>query len=148
MKRIVMLSYFDNKIGPRVFYSYPKELLDANLKQEICNFVDFYNIGGYLVHVLHDKRIYNFGFDIFSDFSRGNIETLAISIITESDISKEKENKIIKAFNTFKCVIKGDEDFYLAFYYDKEFTEDIDKKIKDKKESLEFFVNKLYEEIE
>lgn len=145
MKRIVMLSYFDTKIGPKVFCSHPKELLDIDLTQEICKFVDFYDLDGYLIHVSDDKRIFNFGFEIFSGLSRGNIETLSIAVITEKDISKEEEDRIVKRINKFILLIKNDKDIYFGFYTLPDHSETYT--CFEKKALLQYLIHKLYEGI-
>jgi len=140
MKKIVMLTYFDRKIGPKVYYSYPKVIIDINLKSEICSFLDLSTSKGYLILVRNGMRVYNFPFELQSSLARGGVDILALSLILDNKITLEKEIILQELFNRFKKLVEYDKEIFYAFYSETH-------KYIEKKNILELYVDNLYEEM-
>lgn len=96
MITIVALSYFHRKIGPVVFFSYPKNTLDKELSVKIANIMDQQYSEGFFTHSFENLKSMNYYFEIHSDWARGNTEMLMVSIILDQQISTEIE-KFIKS---------------------------------------------------
>lgn len=144
MIKLIMLSYFDNKIGPKIFCSYPKIMMDIYLKEEICRFIDLNINGKYIIFVKEDIKVFNFSFEITSKLSRGGIMNLALSIIMEKNVSLETENKLYDLFILFKNKIIQYKEIDYAFflpYYPNSFD------CNEKKNLLKSLINELYDEI-
>ena len=146
MKRMVLLSYFDSKFGPRVFYSCPKKMLDVNLTKMMCGFMDFFGVKGYLIYVMKNRKIFNFPLEIQSNFGRGGVEMLSVSIITEREISRRGEEAIVRRFNGFKKNMQSKKNYYLAFY-DARYKKTMKNEIQEAKIAVESLVNELYNKI-
>ena len=83
--------------------------------------------------------------EIDSELARGGKEFLTISIITEKDISRLHEEKIVEAVFNFKKQLKKSTRIYLGFY---ELEDHPDTYVcKEKRALLTYLVNKLYEKI-
>ena len=113
----VIISYFDKKIGPLVFYFYPEVppltdlvsnsiagLMDQNIDQTFFTFsLDTYHTLNYL-------------FDIDSILGRGKKESILISIIFDEHITQETEQLVFNLCLEFIESIKLIENMYYAFY--------------------------------
>ena len=86
MKTIVAISYFHRKIGPLVFYSYPKNSLDKDLSAKIANIMDQQFNEGFFPHSFENLKSMNYYFEISSDWARRNKEMLMLSIIINQQI--------------------------------------------------------------
>ncbi|MFX1327053.1 MAG: hypothetical protein ACFE91_02775 [Promethearchaeota archaeon] len=133
MKTIVALSYFHRKIGPLVFYSYPKDMLDKDLSTKIANIMDQQFNEGFFTHSFENLKSLNYYFEIHSDWARGNKEMLMVSIIIDQLIIPEVEEKISILCTEFSERLQSNEEIFTAFYindinnFDKEDQENIIK---------------------
>ncbi|NVM34192.1 MAG: hypothetical protein HWN81_01270 [Candidatus Lokiarchaeota archaeon] len=116
MKTIVTLSYFHRKIGPLVFYSYPKNTLEKDLSLKIANIMDQQFSEGFFTHSFENLKSMNYYFEIHSDWARGNKEMLMASIILEQQITPEVEEKISILCNEFSEQLQSNEEIFTAFY--------------------------------
>ncbi|MFW9971446.1 MAG: hypothetical protein ACFFDF_14725 [Candidatus Odinarchaeota archaeon] len=133
MKTIVALSYFHRKIGPLVFYSYPKDMLERDLSLKIANIMDQQFSEGFFTHSFENLKSLNYYFEIHSDWARGNKEMLMVSTIIDQQIPTEDEEKISILCTEFSEQLQSNEEIYTAFYindinnFDKEDQENIKK---------------------
>ncbi|MCK4479479.1 MAG: hypothetical protein KAV01_03035 [Candidatus Lokiarchaeota archaeon] len=146
MKTIVALSYFHRKIGPLVFYSYPKNILDKELSLKIANIMDQQFSEGFFTHSFENLKSMNYYFEIHSDWARGNKEMLMISIILDQQISLEIEEKISILCNEFSEQLQSNEEIYTAFYINdmNNFDEDDQENIVKNESLINLWVTNLY----
>ena len=146
MKTIVTLSYFHRKIGPLVFYSYPKNILDAALSVKIANIMDQQFNEGFFTHSFENLKSMNYYFEIHSDWARGNKEMLMVSIIIDQQILPEIEERISVLSSEFAGRLQANEEIFTAFYInDKNNFDENDQENIIKNDSLiKAWVNNLY----
>ncbi|MBA7613526.1 hypothetical protein ES703_20777 [subsurface metagenome] len=146
LKTIVALSYFHRKIGPLVFYSYPKNILDKELSLKIANIMDQQFSEGFFTHSFENLKSMNYYFEIHSDWARGNKEMLMISIILDQQISLEIEEKISILCNEFSEQLQSNEEIYTAFYINdmNNFDEDDQENIVKNESLINLWVTNLY----
>ncbi|TFF89391.1 MAG: hypothetical protein EU548_07530, partial [Promethearchaeota archaeon] len=87
-----MLSYFDTRVGPKVFLKSPENFEDEKLER-ITQFLDL-DTEAFFIHEFDKIKSINYKFEIPSRRARGNVESLMISIILideelQSDLLKE-----------------------------------------------------------
>lgn len=146
MKTIVALSYFHRKIGPLVFYSYPKNILEKELSLKIANIMDQQFNEGFFTHSFENIKSMNYYFEIHSDWARGNTEMLMVSIILEQQITVEVEEKISVLCSEFSEQLQSNEEVYTAFYINdlNNFEEDDKENIVKNESLIKLWVNNLY----
>ncbi|KKK40560.1 hypothetical protein LCGC14_0492910 [marine sediment metagenome] len=116
MKTVVALSYFHRKIGPLVFYSYPKSSLDKTISVKIANIMDQQFNEGFFTHSFEKLKSLNYYFEIHSDWARGNKEMLMVSTILDQQISPKIEDKISTSCSEFSEQLQSNEEIFTAFY--------------------------------
>jgi len=116
LKTIVALSYFHRKIGPIVFYAFPKQELDDQLSARIANIMDQTVSEGFFTLSFEDKLSMNFYFEIHSDWARGNNEMVMVSLIFDHQISAEMEQNLMNLCAEFCSKLQSNEEIYTAFY--------------------------------
>jgi DNA-binding HxlR family transcriptional regulator len=112
----VALSYFHRKIGPIVFYAFPKQELDDQLSARIANIMDQTVSEGFFTLSFEDKLSMNFYFEIHSDWARGNNEMVMVSLIFDHQISAEMEQNLMNLCAEFCSKLQSNEEIYTAFY--------------------------------
>ncbi|MHA1723300.1 MAG: PAS domain-containing protein [Promethearchaeota archaeon] len=109
----LVLSYFDNILGPRVFLKAPESASDSDLEM-LPSLMDL-NENGFFVHITDKFKSVNLIFNIFSEYARGKKENLLISMVTDinNEINLKLSRELLEAFaKQVKNVKKG----YKAFY--------------------------------
>jgi hypothetical protein len=146
LKTIVALSYFHRKIGPLVFYSYPKNMLEKELASKVANIMDQQFSEGFFTHSFENYKSMNYYFEIHSDWARGNQEMLMVSIILDQQISLEVEEKIAFLCTEFSERLQSNEEIFMAFYINdiNNFDEEDQENIIKNESLIEAWVNNLY----
>ena len=116
MKTIVALSYFHRKIGPIVFYAFPKQELDDQLSVRVANILNQTVSKGFFTFSSEDKLFMNYYFEIPSDWARGNNEKVMVSLIFDHQISAEMEQNLMNMCAEFCSKLQLNEEIYMAFY--------------------------------
>ncbi|MFX1315881.1 MAG: hypothetical protein ACFE9T_08465 [Promethearchaeota archaeon] len=125
LKTTVALSYFHRKIGPLVFYSYPKDILAKGLEAKIANIMDQQFNEGFFTHSFENLKSLNYYFEIHSDWARGNKEMLMFSIILEQQITPANEEIIANLCTEFSERLQSNEEIFMGFYInEKEYHEE------------------------
>ena len=133
-----LLAYFDNKIGPKIYYSYPKQMLDMSIQDLICKFVDLdIDNNGYIILVKDTYRIFNFLFSIPSPLARGGVELISFAVVVSNVIDRLQENIVITKCQLLKNALEAIPDIYYAFYPKTE-------QYENKKIQLQHIIQKLY----
>jgi len=116
----VLLTYFDRKIGPRVYLSYPVQLIKEEISVIMADLLDQMNSEEFFSHSFNQLHTLNYYFEIPSYWARGNKEMLMISTIFDHRPSVETEKIIFSLCIEFTEWIKQKEGIYTAFYSDSE----------------------------
>jgi len=104
-----MLSYFDTRVGPKVFLKAPENFKDEKLER-ITQFLDL-DTEAFFIHEFDKIKSINYKFEIPSKRARGNVESLMVSIILieeelQTDFLREILEQFIKDFKEIKAVAK------------------------------------------
>jgi hypothetical protein len=141
----VALSYFNRRVGPLVFYLYPKNYLDKDLSVKIANIMDQQFNEGFFIYAFENMNSMNYYFEIHSDWARGNKEMLMISIVFDQQILPEIEEKISNLCLEFSERLQSNEEIYTAFYINDLNYHENEKEIILKNETLlKALLNNLY----
>ncbi|MFX0022538.1 MAG: hypothetical protein ACFE9S_09425 [Candidatus Hermodarchaeota archaeon] len=146
MKTIVTLSYFHRKIGPIVFYSYPRDTLERALSLKIANIMDQQFSEGFFTHSFENLKSLNYYFEIHSDWARGNKEMLMVSTIIDQQIPTEDEEKISNLCTEFSEQLQSNEEIFTAFYINdiNNFDEEDQESIRKNEALIKAWVENLY----
>ena len=134
MEFFTTLSYFNRKIGPLVFYSYPYNDLEKYLKERIARVMDQVLTEEFVTFSFDNYYSLNYYFEIDSDWARGNKEVLMLSAIFVERISMEMEKAILTIcielsdwLKSKKNIFTGFYETYSTYYQDKKRRNIIDK---------------------
>ena len=146
---MIILHYFHTKKGASVFYSYPKKLIDITIVKNISRLIDIGVDDGYTILVEKNKYIYNFYFEIYSEWARGNKEMLLLSLILNKRPSSEKEKQVIEKCYNFINNLKSNKDIFMGLYSNDniKFKDNIVNCIKNDV-IIKLMIKKLFKDIE
>jgi small GTP-binding protein len=141
--KILILSHFHEKIGPKIVLTAPESHEDINLDQ-IPSLMDLYD-DGFFVHMFGNFKSANFIFEIPSQHGRGKIEMLLITILIDVDsyINFDLSKELLEGF---RKAIQKIEDAYKAFYVGNEIYETAKNKFDEIKSLFFTFYNSIPEE--
>jgi len=132
----ITLSYFDRKIGPLVFYSYPINDLEKYLTERIPNIMDNVQTEEFVTYSFDKYYSLNYYFEIESAWARGYKEPLLLSAIFDESIEMGMERAILTLCIEFSDWLKSKENVFTGFYgensvkyQDKENRNSIDKNL-------------------
>lgn len=112
--KCLVLSHFDNVIGPKAIKTVGDEILKDNLR-EILGYIDYHE-KGYFIHEFRDIRSANMIFNVKNPISRGNIEKVMISVVLiHDDTDPRTYHHLLELFvKKFKKIKDVHHTFYLA----------------------------------
>jgi len=116
MEFFTTLSYFNKKIGPLVFYSYPYNDLEKYLTERIARVMDQVLTEEFVTFSFDKYYTLNYYFEIDSDWARGNKEPVLLSAIFEESISMEMEKAILTICIELSDWLKSKKDIFTGFY--------------------------------
>jgi len=145
MKPTINLSYFDRRIGPTLFYSYPEGILDEEFSHRIGAIMEAVFIERIFTYSFKDISLLNYYFEIRSSWCCGGQEILMLTFVFQRN-SLDSEQKIIDLFKKFQNKLDSEENTFTGFYInDIESREEIDKELIVKNNSLiKLYVKELY----
>ncbi len=99
--KLLLISYFDMLIGPKVLIS--SEDLDRPIQSRIITLMDINQDQGYFEHVFSNEQqdeifIANYAFIIPSEWSRGGIDRLMVSMISTPDQESKSFKGLVEDF--------------------------------------------------
>jgi len=145
LKTTVTLSYFHRKIGPLIFYSYPKDTLEKELEVKIANIMDQQFNEGFFTHSFENLKSLNYYFEIHSDWARGNKEMLMFSIILDQQIAPSIEEIIANLCTEFSESLQSNEEIFTGFYInEKDYHEEDVEKITKNYSLIKAWVKNFY----
>ncbi len=116
MDFFIVLSFFDTKIGPSIFESYPIIYIEEELVDAISSIMDLILSEGYVTYSFDKYFSLNYHFEINSSWARGRKETLLLSAIFDERVSIETEKVILTLCIEFSEWLKNQEDIFKGFY--------------------------------
>lgn len=145
MEPTINLSYFDRRIGPTLFYSYPEAILDEDLSYRIGALMNSVFTEGSFTFSYDDISLLNYYFEINSPWTCGGKEILMLTFVFQR-ISRDIERKIINLFKNFQNKLDSEQNIFTGFYInDIESRKGEDKKYIVKYNSLvKLYVKELY----
>ncbi|MFW9829469.1 MAG: hypothetical protein ACFFEY_17985 [Candidatus Thorarchaeota archaeon] len=146
---IVILSYFHTKIGPLIFYSFPKSQLDEEISHRIYEVMDQPNREEFLTQTFENLKLLNYYFQIYSDWARGKKEMLLLSVLINQQISLEIEGTISNLCKKFSEKMQSKENIFTGFHIKDLINHDeVDQEeIKENESLIREWVQDLYWEI-
>lgn len=146
---IVILSYFHTKIGPSIFYSFPKAQVDEEIADRIIEVMNQPKKEEFLTQSVENFKLLNYYFQIYSDWARGNKEMVMLSIMTTLQISPEIEENISFLCKKLSKKMQSNEDIFTGFHI-KElniYDESDKERIRENDSLIKSWVRDLYWEI-
>jgi hypothetical protein len=116
MEFFTTLSYFNKKIGPLVFYSYPYKDLEESLTERIANIMDQVQTEEFVIFSFGKYHSLNYYFEIDSDWARGNKDALMLSAIFVEHISMGMEKAILTICIELSDWLKSQKNIFTGFY--------------------------------
>ncbi|MFX1502639.1 MAG: hypothetical protein ACFFDH_16890, partial [Promethearchaeota archaeon] len=146
---IIILSYFHTKIGPSLFYSFPKKQVDKEITARIFDIMDQPNKEEFLTQSFENLKLLNYYFQITSDWARGANEMLMLSLIIKQQISPEIEGNISNLCKKFSEKMQSNDAIFTGFHIrELDSYDDFDKERITKNDFLiKLWVKELYWEI-
>lgn len=140
----IILSYFDSIIGPSLLFSVPP-LPDNTISETILKFMDSYTEESFFEHNISNTKMqtYNYIFEIPSDWARGSVETLMISVVHDQSVRSAVFKPLMEQF---AAKLKREKNLFKAFYMETENKKDpevkkkydeLSKDVKDFKKNIE-----------
>ena len=145
-KTIIVLSYFNRKIGPSIFYSFPKKQLDKALSATIYDVMDQPSKEEFLTQSFDNVKLLNYYFQLNSEWARGKKEMVMVSLILDQQIPTEVEEKISQLCTEFSDQLQSNKEIFKAFYINdvNNFDEEDQKSIIKNESSIREWVMNLY----
>jgi len=149
MGMIVILSYFHTKIGPLIFYSFPKTQLDRDILDRIYDIMDQPNKEEFLSQTFENLKLLNYYFQIDSKWARGNKEMVMVSLIINQQISPKIEETISILCKKFSKKMQSNDEIFTGFHInDLDNYDEIDQQSIIKNDSvIKDWVHDLYWEV-
>jgi hypothetical protein len=145
MNWYVLLTYFDRKIGPRAFLSYPIQLIKEETSCIIADLMDQINSEEFISYSFNHHHTFNYFFEIPSLWARGNKESLMISTVFNHQPSSETRKIIFSLCVEFAEWLKLKEGIFTAFYSDSEMDEHLSNpNIAQNKNHIELWLKEFY----
>jgi len=146
---IVILSYFHTKIGPSIFYSFPKIQVNKEVQDRIFDLMNQPKKEEFLTQSFESLKLLNYYFQIYSEWARGKKEMLMLSIMTNQQIPIEIEENISNSGKKFSEKMQSNEEIFTGFHIkDLNDYDDTDQERIRKNDSLiKDWVQDLYWEI-
>jgi len=146
---IVILSYFHTKIGPSIFYSFPKAQLDEEILERIYEVMNQPKKEEFLTQSVENFKLLNYYFQIHSDWARGKKEMVMISIMTTQQISSEIEENISNLCKKCSEKMQSNEDIFTGFHIKElnRYDESDKERIRENDSLIKGWVQDLYWEI-
>jgi hypothetical protein len=116
MEFFITLTFFDRKIGPLIFYSYPISNFEEGLAEAITNIMDLVLTEQFVTYSFDRYHSLNYYFEIDSTWARGYKDILLLSAIFDGRVSIEIEKAILTLCIEFSEWLKKQEDIFKGFY--------------------------------
>ncbi|MBD3194775.1 MAG: hypothetical protein GF317_06955 [Candidatus Lokiarchaeota archaeon] len=116
MEWYVVLSVFDNRLGPTLFDFYPENKIDHSIAPKIANIMDQMISKDFFTFSFDHTYTINYCFELPSKWARGLKESLMLSVIFDQRPSRKIENTILTLSIEFSDWLKAKNNAFSAFY--------------------------------
>lgn len=113
---IVILSYFHTRIGTDIYYTFPEASIEKEISDRIYDVMTQQKEEEFFTHTFRNLKLLNYYFQISSDWARGNIEMVMLSITLNQLISPEIEEAIEVLCMKFAERMRSNKEIYTGFY--------------------------------
>ena len=146
MNPIITLLYFHRRIGPSVFYSYPKNSVRNEITSVLINVMDQPLNESFFISSFEDFTSLNYYFEIHSNIARGYNEMLMVSVIFEHQTTHDIEQSVALLLKEYSRNLQSDREVYTAFYRDElsRYNDDLKEKILNNFTLVKLWVKELY----
>ncbi|TFG27701.1 MAG: hypothetical protein EU532_06835 [Promethearchaeota archaeon] len=120
----LLLLHFNSWTGPEIVFSFP-EVISENISNKVRNIFDL-DIEEHFFEITIRKeniKITNLFLEIPSEWGRGNVEMVMLSVITDENYNTRAFQDILMEY---AIKIKGNSNIYKAFYHNADI--DVDHK--------------------
>jgi len=145
MDWFVLLTYFDRKIGPKIFFTYPEQIINEKFSLIIANLMDQISSEEFFIYSFNNHHTLNYYFEINSDWARGCKEMLMLTTVFGNKPSFETEKIIFSLYIEFSEWLKQKEGIFSAFYNGNEISNlNDDQNIALNREHVQLWVKEFY----
>ncbi|MBD3186095.1 hypothetical protein GF325_04625 [Candidatus Bathyarchaeota archaeon] len=126
---VVILSFFDMKVGPVCYIEVPENKLGADIEMVLSQIFDQTATEGFFWHSITGKykTSLNYYFEIPSEWARGYKEMLMLSIVFKEKLSSKKEHDVLSWVIDYVQKLRGKPDAYKAFYFSEKQVDDTEQ---------------------
>ncbi len=142
----LVLSYFDNKIGPTISHAFNLAgssalvKLPPKVRTEIVKLIDLQTTEEFFTYGFENYASANLYFEIPSDWARGNRELLCLSFLLHSGKPELFKETLIGGAQRLKAI----PNIYKAFYVEKKVQ---DQEVNHKRQELEEFLSSFCQDV-
>ena len=137
----LLLSFFERRKGPSIFYSYPESALIESEKISIIQNMDQAHKSEFFINQSSTvPSSINYYFEIPSEWARGNKEMLLISIMPNQIITKTLQELLQPHCVDFATQLKNDENSFKGIYLNQ-----MDNYPKNQQSEIKLYSNALKE---
>lgn len=147
MQPIVVLSYFDRKIGPTIFSNYPERGFKESEALIVKKLMDQIISEGFFTYSFNSSYLVNYYFEIDSEWARGKKEFLMLSVLFREPTSIEIEKTIFTLSIEFTEWLKKTPDIFTAFYLRSSMVEQEQMSIKNNSNLVKSWIKEFYEAV-
>jgi hypothetical protein len=123
MKSIVVTT-FDSVKGPITHFLVTDGFVSEQMKEEISSMINFKTAKDYFIVRIGDITSYNLQFTIKSGISRGNIEILMLSLVTDEFPSRKAEKYFLKESEPIIAYFQKEPFSELVFHLQNDFSDE------------------------
>jgi hypothetical protein len=123
MKSVVVTT-FDSVKGPIVHFLVTDGFVNERMKEEISSMINFKAVKAYFIVRVDNITSYNLQFTIKSGISRGNVEILMLSLVTDSFPSRKAENYFLKESAAIIAYLQREPFSELVFHLQNNFSDE------------------------
>ncbi|NMC06182.1 MAG: hypothetical protein GYA24_13285 [Candidatus Lokiarchaeota archaeon] len=121
MKAIVVTT-FDSIKGPIVHFMVTDGFMNERIKEDISSMINFKAPKDYFIVRVGGITAYNLEFTIKSGISRGNVEILMLSFVTDAFPSKKVESYFLRESASFIAYLQREPLADLVFHLQDDFS--------------------------
>ncbi len=122
--KAVAISVVDSITGPTTHFMVTDGFVSEQMKEEISSTINFKTEKNYFIVRFGDITSYNLQFTIKSSISRGNMEILMLSLVTDEFPSKKAEEYFLKESGPILAYFQREPFSELVFHLQGDFTDD------------------------
>ncbi len=120
----VVITTFDPVKGPTTHFLVTDGFVSEQMKEEISSLINFQTAKDYFIVRIGNITSYNVQFTINSTISRGSVEILMLSFVTDEFPSQKTENYFLKESGPVLAYFQREPFSELVFHLQNDFSDD------------------------